>query len=41
MSNMNKKETKKLWIKILAIVLCALMVGSAFGTLITYLILML
>lgn len=34
------KNDKKLWIKIMALVLCALMVGSAFGTLITYLIYM-
>ncbi len=40
MSKQNKND-KKLWIKIMAIVLCALMVGSTFGTLITYLIYML
>lgn len=40
MSKQNKPDTK-LWIKIMALVLCALMVGSAFGTLITYLIYML
>lgn len=34
----NKAETKKLWIKIIAVALCALMVGSVFGSLITYLI---
>ncbi len=37
----NNKKDKKLWIKIMALVLCALMVGSVFGTLITYLIYML
>ena len=37
MSKQNKPD-KKLWIKIMAIVLCALMVGGAFGTLIRYLI---
>lgn len=38
---MSNKNDKKLWVKIMAIALCALMVGSAFGTLITYLIYML
>ena len=38
MSKNTKAESKKLWIKIIAIALCALMVGSAFGTLLTYLI---
>ncbi len=38
MSKHNKAETKKLWIKVMALVLCALMVGSVFGTLLTYLI---
>ncbi len=38
----NKKNTdKKLWIKIMAIVLCALMVGGTFGTLFTYIFFML
>ncbi len=37
----NNKKDKKLWIKVMALVLCALMVGSAFGTLVTYLIYML
>ena len=40
MSNQNKTD-KKLWIKIMAVALCALMVGATFGTLITYLISML
>jgi len=35
----NKKIDKKVWIKILALILCALMVGGTFGTLITYLLL--
>lgn len=38
---MSKKNDKKLWIKIMALILCALMVGGTFGSLITYLIYML
>lgn len=37
MSKQNKNG-RKLWIKVMAIALCALMVGSTFATLITYLI---
>lgn len=38
MSKHTKAENKKLWIKVLAIALCALMVASVFGTLITCLV---